>query len=409
MSSVKSLDYTNPVKFAKQDVERTALGQLLVSDQYHQIVIPVFQRPYCWPQQQLEAWLENIIQGSHDPEADDVSCDVDVAGEFHSVGIGRFKRTEHGLICVDGQQRITTTSLFISALADTLNNTLDKIRDEECRDLAREAINKCEYFLFKDKDQLKLDLASNEDISLILTHLRVLSSHQDRLQFLRCVLGNRIDHQLPEINEDDPITLTKKYFLNNLEMLLSGSDADACVRQCVRMLHSSVVWMRMMVVSVQDEVDLCQWFLWLQEKSLLGFAALLMNDTPGVDFKAGDLVKNLLLSVFLEKSVSYQDQVYQRLWTPSLQKLSRDDAFLTAFLLHKENDIFVSEEKKNRYNMYGAEGDEKLSGLQLYGRFQTMYEKIVEEKKSSNDYNLEAIHVDLLSQFDSFSKDFISQ
>ena len=163
------------------------------------------------------------------------------------------------------------------------------------------------------------------------------------------------------------------------------------------------------MVSVQDEVDLCQWFLWLQEKSLLGFAALLMNDTPGVDFKAGDLVKNLLLSVFLEKSVSYQDQVYQRLWTPTLQKLSRDDAFLTAFLLHKENDISVSDEKKNRYNMYGAEGDEKLSGLQLYGRFQTMYEKTVEEKISSNNDNLEAIHVDLLTQFDSFSRDFISQ
>ena len=89
----------NPVKFAKQDIERTTLGYLLTSSEYHQIVIPVFQRPYCWTEKQLGAWLENVLHGAD--KLDDKNTDVieeisdlDNVDEFHSVGIGRFKITQ---------------------------------------------------------------------------------------------------------------------------------------------------------------------------------------------------------------------------------------------------------------------------------------------------------------------------
>ena len=35
-------------------------------------------------------------------------------------------------------------------------------------------------------------------------------------------------------------------------------------------------------VEVRSELNLGQWFLQLQEKSLLGFASLLVSDTPGI-------------------------------------------------------------------------------------------------------------------------------
>ena len=59
-----------------------------------------------------------------------------------------------------------------------------------------------------------------------------------------------------------------------------------------------------------------------------GFGSLLSNDNPGVDFRAGDLVKNLLLSAFLEKSVSFQDEVYQKLSTPGTPNIIRDNRFI---------------------------------------------------------------------------------
>ena len=46
----------NPAKFARQEVVRTSLGRLLTSPRYSQVLVPVFQRPYCWPRNQLQPW-----------------------------------------------------------------------------------------------------------------------------------------------------------------------------------------------------------------------------------------------------------------------------------------------------------------------------------------------------------------
>ena len=36
--------------------------------------------------------------------------------DFHSCGIGRFRLNDDSLVCVDGQQRLTTTSLLVAAI-----------------------------------------------------------------------------------------------------------------------------------------------------------------------------------------------------------------------------------------------------------------------------------------------------
>ena len=42
--------------------------------------------------------------------------EYDNVEDFHSCGIGRFRLFEGTLICVDGQQRLTTTSLLVAAI-----------------------------------------------------------------------------------------------------------------------------------------------------------------------------------------------------------------------------------------------------------------------------------------------------
>ena len=42
--------------------------------------------------------------------------EYDNVEDFHSCGIGRFRLFEDTLICVDGQQRLTTTSLLVAAI-----------------------------------------------------------------------------------------------------------------------------------------------------------------------------------------------------------------------------------------------------------------------------------------------------
>ena len=132
--------------------------------------------------------------------------------------------------------------------------------------------------------------------------------------------------------QDNCIINTKKFFFEKIQNYIQDEEDQICL--LAGLVRSSLVWMRMMKVEVESHINLSQWFLWLQEKSLFGFASLLANDTPGLSFHAADLVKNLLLSAFLEKTVQYQDEVYQRLWRINIQENIPDiDDFLGWFFL----------------------------------------------------------------------------
>ena len=149
-----------------------------------------------------------------------------------------------------------------------------------------------------------------------------------------------VSHNVPV---EHAVLQTSQYFYFSIRALLNSQEHKVLFLR--KLLRSSVLWMRMMVVSVESDVNLCQWFLWLQEKSLMGFAALLANDTPGVSFRAGDLIKNLLLSVFLEKSVSFQDEVYNKFWSRRMQELMGTDYFIgeIEFLFRQSENISGSQ------------------------------------------------------------------
>ena len=53
--SLKHLHSLNTAKYADQTVTRTPMGSILLSQS--QVVIPLFQRPYCWTESQLHTWL----------------------------------------------------------------------------------------------------------------------------------------------------------------------------------------------------------------------------------------------------------------------------------------------------------------------------------------------------------------
>lgn len=57
--ALRQLQDINPAKLSRQEVTRTPLGRLLAPrgpGLHHQVVIPVFQRPFCWPEPQLQPW-----------------------------------------------------------------------------------------------------------------------------------------------------------------------------------------------------------------------------------------------------------------------------------------------------------------------------------------------------------------
>ena len=107
--------------------------------------------------------------------------------DFHSCGIGRFRLNQDTLVCVDGQQRLTTTSLIVAAVRFLTNEggsrrlfqlTLlllrDKLKGLKEVDLCREA-NK---LLVSDVDFFE----GPDDLtkSRIQSKLRLLPSQPDR-------------------------------------------------------------------------------------------------------------------------------------------------------------------------------------------------------------------------------------
>jgi len=66
-----------------------------------QLVIPLFQRSYCWPRAMLEAWWRDAT-----------------AGRGHRVGTVFTKDRDGARMVIDGQQRLTTAMLLVSALRD---------------------------------------------------------------------------------------------------------------------------------------------------------------------------------------------------------------------------------------------------------------------------------------------------
>ena len=51
----------------------------------------------------------------------------------------------------------------------------------------------------------------------------------------------------------------------------------------------------------------------------MGEASLLFDPHPGVDFSAIDLVRNLLLSGYMENTLAEQEKVLKELWLDPLE------------------------------------------------------------------------------------------
>lgn len=94
------------------EVQRMTFAELF--QKKPQIVIPLFQRSYCWTDPQIAGWWNDLLHAS----------DMYMCG--HSVGKAIFKSIDastgspSSLYCIDGQQRVTTTMLFLAALRDAL-------------------------------------------------------------------------------------------------------------------------------------------------------------------------------------------------------------------------------------------------------------------------------------------------
>jgi hypothetical protein len=137
---------------SKLNVDQKAIYELF-SDKKADFLIPDYQRPYAWGEEQCQALWDDIFLFSF-PDNDYEAFDENE--EYFLGSIVTFKNDRGKSEVIDGQQRLTTLMLILRAFYDKFANMKDTNSV-----LTRERIEKCiwktDTFGAADKNTLKID------------------------------------------------------------------------------------------------------------------------------------------------------------------------------------------------------------------------------------------------------------
>ena len=154
---------------SKLNVDQKAIFDLL-SDKKADFLIPDYQRPYAWNEQQCQTLWDDIFLFSF-PDNDYEAFDDNE--EYFLGSIVAYKNEKGKSEVIDGQQRLTTLMLILRAFYDKFSNMQDR-NSILTRDRIEKCIWKTDTFGTADKSTLKIDseVATDDDKEEFLEILR---------------------------------------------------------------------------------------------------------------------------------------------------------------------------------------------------------------------------------------------
>jgi hypothetical protein len=338
-------------------------------DAESKIIIPLFQRTYCWPDHLIYSWFKDVVNSRSKADA-------------HNVGKVIFQRRHDGsLLCIDGQQRLTTSMMFLSAARDVASLILNE------EGLAQSI----EKQIFNDVDAMQEWNESKQEIAEgnVLQFSRLIPSYRDRAPFHCCIIRNRA------VNDSEKeVSLqanAKAIFTDLIQKHIENNVSESCKAADVlaRLVEGLLNKIRVMYMEAPEALGTQQLFLWLQEKALFGMGALLFNPTPGIKFCACDLIRNLFLSWYMDLSLEEQEKIYLEVWLKPLELVYRSPVALdTHVQSYLDNyDKCFREDASKRFKcefetkseemiMFLRKNPEEFSSVLLYGRFLSLYEEL---------------------------------
>lgn len=160
---------------SKLNVDQKTIKDLF-QDKKSDFLIPDYQRPYAWGENECQTLWEDIFSFAF--PNDDYSRFDSENDEYFLGPIVTFKNEDKKLEIIDGQQRLTTLMLLLRAFYSKFDN----MRDENSR-MTREIIERCiwktDEFDKPKKSELKIDSE--------------VATDNDKDEFLE-ILKNGIDH-----------------------------------------------------------------------------------------------------------------------------------------------------------------------------------------------------------------------
>ncbi|WRA13618.1 DUF262 and DUF1524 domain-containing protein [Helicobacter pylori] len=308
----------------------TPLLKFIKDNQKNQLVIPIYQRVYSWEKEQCKELWDDIIKTGGDDKMD-----------RHFIGsilyvLDGITHSDNTLLIIDGQQRLTTITLLLTALR---NHWSDEVKRKEIED---------HYLINSDKD-------GDEKFRLILS-----DSDKDTLLYL--IDKNRREPSEPSSKIVENFKLFEEWIsknTNKLETIFKGLE-------------------KLMIVSIALEKA--------KDDPQLIFESM---NSKGMELAQTDLIRNYIV---METEIEKQEGFYNKYWMAMEEGLKQNEKLFNQFVRHyltiktreipNINKIYVA--FKDYQQKKGIAIEDLLKDLQKYCGY---FCQIVFKKEADKDLN----------------------
>ncbi|GAA7190858.1 DUF262 and DUF1524 domain-containing protein [Helicobacter pylori] len=295
--------------------------------QEKQLVIPIYQRLYSWEKEQCKQLWDDIIKiGGND------KMDGHFIGSIVFVHDGIYSTGHNELLIIDGQQRLTTITLLLTALRDHWSDKRKEIEDH--------------YLINSNKD-------GDKKFRLILSE-----SDKDTLLYL-------IDKDRRKLSEpSSKIVENFKLF----EEWVSNTDKETIFKGLEKL----------MIVEIALEKG--------KDDPQLIFESM---NSKGIELTQTDLIRNYIV---METEIEKQEGFYNKYWRAMEEEFKQNKKWFDRFVRHyltiktKEipniNKVYVALKDYRQKEGIGIE--DLLKDLQKYCKY---FCRIVFKKEADKDLN----------------------
>ncbi|WRC66790.1 DUF262 and DUF1524 domain-containing protein [Helicobacter pylori] len=318
------------------EAEAMKLLDFIGKSQEKQFVIPIYQRLYSWEKEQCKQLWDDIIKiGGND------KMDGHFIGSILYVLDG-ITHSNNALLIIDGQQRLTTITLLLTALRDHLNDEDEFLEEFSCQNIQKH------YLINSDKDGDK--------------KFRLILSESDKDTLLSLIDKDRRKPSEPSSKIMENFKLFEEWIrknTNQLETIFKGLE-------------------KLMIVEIALEKE--------KDDPQLIFESM---NSKGIELTQTDLIRNYIV---METEIEKQEGFYNQYWRAMEENFKQDEKLFDRFVRHyltiktreipNINKVYVA--LKDYRQKEGVGIEDLLKDLQKYCGY---FCRIVFKKEADKDLN----------------------
>lgn len=302
-----------------------------------QFIIPIYQRTYSWTEKQCEQLWNDIIRVAQNKE-----IQSHFIGSIVYIEKGLYQVSDvPQLLVIDGQQRLTTLSLLLSAYGKALEDKGDG------KEITKNKIQN--YFLFNPEEsgekRYKLILTQSDKDTLI----NILENRKELEQYSKNIVNNY------------------KFFQNQITK--SNIDLD--------ILYQGILKLVIVDISLNSNYDNPQ----------LIFESL---NSTGLELSQADLIRNYVL-MGLERE--NQEEIYKNVWYPMEKSFGHSegteyfDRFMRDYLTIKTGQIPNIADVYSGFKEYFTSKHKSLDIISEIHYFSKFFTKLAYDKEQDSQLN----------------------